>query len=265
MDVWRLLNLGVKRLVPPGMRPVLRRASSRLIHYGRECYCPVCRAHLRAFVAHVSCDGSVRPFAECPVCGACERHRQFWKFMEDFRVLDGRPKTVLHIAPEWGLRQRFSRSPGVTYIAGGLVPAPGDRALDLTNLNLPSESVDFLYAGHVLNMIADERAAICEAFRVLRGHGMAILQVPLFRDESIDYRGDDASESLRLFIDPHMHHIFGRDLLARFRDAGFDLAVVPYGDLMSESFRHRYGFEKQDIIVCIKRATPEEGEACPRT
>lgn len=254
MNVRHLLKWVAKRLVPPGMRPALRRASSRLIHFGHECYCPVCRAHVRGFLPHHSCDGSVRLNAECPVCGCCERHRLFWMFVEDFRIFDGRPRSVLHISPERPLRRRLARQPGIRYAAGGIHPEQGDRHLDLTSLAVPSNSVDLLYAGYVLMMIADEMAAIRESYRVLRPGGMAILQLPIFREVSIDYRGDDSRECLCLFSDPGMHHIFGEDIFERFRQAGFEVVRVPYSRMLSPAIRQRYGLEAQDIVVCVKPA-----------
>lgn len=163
---------------------------------------------------------------------------------------------VVHIAPEEPLRRQLSKMRNITYVAGGLWPRVGDPKLDITKLDLVSGSVDFLYAGHVLNAIADERVAIREVFRVLRPGGKAVLQVPMFREKSIDYRGDDRNECVRLFGDPDMHHIFGVDLLDRFREAGFDLAIVPYASLMSDSMRRYYGIEKQDMVVCIKPGCP---------
>jgi len=207
------------------------------------------------FLPHRSCDGSLRPDAVCPVCGCYERHRLFWTFAEDFRVFDGRPLVVLHVSPEPHLRRRLARLPGVRYMAGGLRPCAGDLSLDLTRLDLPSASVDFVYAGYVLMMIADEMAAIREVYRVLRPDGVAVLQVPIYRRVSIDYRGVDPQESLRRFSDPDMHHVFGEDLLGRFRDAGFDVVVVPYSRLLSATVRRRYGLEPQDIVVCRKPAT----------
>ncbi len=158
----------------------------------------------------------------------------------------------LHVAPEDCLRRRLVQLPGIAYVAGALTPTDGVRRLDLTCMDLPDGSIGFIYAGHVLNMIPDERVAIREVFRVLQPGGMAVLQVPIFREESIDYRGSDRDECVRLFGDPNMHHIFGKDLLDRFREAGFELVIVPYARLMSDQARRYFGIEKQDVVVCIK-------------
>ena len=253
MGFAKWLKNALHRIVPAPVRPIVRRGFNRVRHYGWTCYCPVCKAHIRAFLPHASCDGSIRPGAECPVCGVCERHRQFWMFLEDFRILDGGPKTVVHVAPEVPLRQRFLGMAEVTYISGAIQPGMGLPKLDLTNIELPSDSVDLLYASHVLNMIPDERAAMREVFRVMRAPGIAVLQVPVFRQTSVDYRGHDESECERIFKAPGMHHVFGIDILDRFREAGFELAIVPYATLMSDFTRKRFGLEKQDMIVCIKR------------
>lgn len=257
MRVLQWIKSPIRGILPLEWRQALRRLQNRALHYGHDCSCPVCGARIRGFLPHHSCDGSVRLNAECPVCGCCERHRLFWTFVKDFRVFDGRPRTVLHIAPERSLRRRFARQPGIRYLAGGISPERGDRSLDLTALDVPSESIDLLYAGYVLMMIADEMAAIRESYRVLRPGGMAVLQLPVYREQSIDYRGADREECLRLFGDPDMHHIFGTDVFDRFRHAGFDVVCVPYSRLLSQVVKRRHGLEEQDMVVCVKRDVPE--------
>jgi ubiquinone/menaquinone biosynthesis C-methylase UbiE len=51
--------------------------------------------------------------------------------------------------------------------------------MDLTGLDLVDESYDLIFASHVLDVVADEEAAIRELHRVLAPSGAAIVQSPL--------------------------------------------------------------------------------------
>jgi predicted SAM-dependent methyltransferase len=152
--------------------------------------------------------------------------------------------TVLHISPEQHVRRRIlTYKKGIHYIAGDIGTNPHSLHLDITELNLPSNSVDLLYASYVLMMIDDVSAAIQESYRVLRTGGMAILQVPIFLNRTILYSGED----------PNIRYIFGVDVLDRFQKVGFEVVVVPYPKLLSAAVKRRYGFEEQPIVVCLKR------------
>ena len=48
--------------------------------------------------------------AKCPRCGALERHRALWLFLERETDLFERPGALLHIAPEYSLLRRLSQT-----------------------------------------------------------------------------------------------------------------------------------------------------------
>src|SRR2546428_14129018 len=90
----------------------------RLVWRGRRRYCGVCDSWSRVFLG-AGAHGVYRPDAQCPVCGAAERHRAVWGFLEERRLLT-RPLRFLHIAPERSLERRFRAIRTLEYISADL-------------------------------------------------------------------------------------------------------------------------------------------------
>ena len=55
-----------------------------------------------------------------------------------------------------------------------------DMKADITNLPLPDNSYDVVFASHVLEHVPDDRKAVSEIHRILRPGGIAILPVPIY-------------------------------------------------------------------------------------
>ena len=109
-----------------------------------------------------------QPDARCPRCGALERHRILWLFIErelGVAQLGGR---LLHVAPEAVLERKFrALGPGLEYTAGDLAPQrAGIRQLDVTAIDFPDASFDIVIMNHVLEHVPDDRAALREIHRV---------------------------------------------------------------------------------------------------
>jgi SAM-dependent methyltransferase len=123
--------------------------------------------------------GPDRAYAVCPNCGSCERHRLQKEVLD--RVLpDFEPsrKSILHFAPERFLKRRLKSAFGV-YRTADLFRADVDVKADITNLPMPDESYDVVYASHVLEHVPDDRKAVTEIYRILNPGGIAILPVPI--------------------------------------------------------------------------------------
>jgi hypothetical protein len=88
----------------------------------------------------------VRPDAECPVCYSLERHRLIWLFCrQKTDLFDGRPKCLLHVAPELQLSYRLKRVPGVDYLSIDLAGGRAMMRADITDLLFPHDSFDVIY------------------------------------------------------------------------------------------------------------------------
>src|ERR1043166_7718133 len=89
-----------RRLLPGLLVEAARRLRREVLSTawrGDRVECPCCGGRFRAFRPF----GVVRrPNASCPRCGALERHRLLWLWLERETDLGTRPRRLLHVAPE---------------------------------------------------------------------------------------------------------------------------------------------------------------------
>jgi len=187
--------------------------------------------------------------AECPACGALERHRLFVLVTGDADLVTGH-KDVLHIAPERPLRG-FLRARARTYVTADLAAADVDRQENIEALTIADAQFDVVVCSHVLEHVDDARA-LGELRRVLRDRGIVICMVPII--EGWDATYEDASvrspATRDLHFGQHDHvRFYGQDFRARLGAAGFRVdeftatgpLCVKYGLLRGEK-----------VFVCTK-------------
>lgn len=216
--------------------------------------CPVCGASIRSFTRG---GGSFRPRARgyCPRCNAKARHRRVWVHCRRHTDLFDREIRLLHVAPKYCLSRRIVRMANVDYVAVDLVAGPHVTLLgDLTDLPLPSESVDAILCVHVLEHIPDDGAAIGEMWRVLRAGGWAVVSVPLdleaptFEDPSIVTPEDRR----RSFGEADHVRVYGHDISKRFEAAGFETELFR-ADALEDHVVDRYGLTTDEhVLMCTK-------------
>ena len=156
--------------------------------------CPIC-SYSGVFLNSHAPTG-FRLHSRCPRCKGGERHRLQHLVMQDLLAeRDASKMSMLHFAPESWFRPIFARRFG-TYQTADLGMRGVTHRVDICRLPLPDGSYDIVYASHVLEHVLDDNLAISEIRRVLRPGGIAILPVPLFAEETIEYAA----------ANPHEHH-----------------------------------------------------------
>ena len=226
-------------LLPPALEPaairawILARPALKILLYGRSRYCPLCGSWTRRFLPHGP--GARRiDDARCPVCRSVRRHRLSWIFLKQKTSLfDGKPKRLLHVAPEISLMPAFEAVRGLDYLSADLSARHAMLKMDLTAIQFPDRSFDAIYCSHVLEHIPEDRKAMAEMFRVLRPGGWALIMVPVsdqptFEDPSVT----DPAERERLFWQDDHVRLYGYDLRDRLAAAGFEVQIVFGRDLL---------------------------------
>jgi SAM-dependent methyltransferase len=242
-------------MLPESIRQPLQRVKFNVRgvrYYGKGRLCPVCKKESRKFRAF----GLIpREEAECIHCGALERHRMTWLYLtKRTDLFDGRPKKVLHVAPELCFQSRLQRRLGSSYVTADLSSPRASLKMDITDIKLPDGSFDAILCSHVLEHVHDDRLAMRELRRVLKPDGWALLLVPIsadvtFEDPSIV----DPREREKAFGQWDHVRRYGPDYVDRLREAGFKVAVTAPDDMVGAQDKLLMGLARGgDMYHCTK-------------
>lgn len=220
------------------------------IHRGKRVECPVCGSTFRHFEARWNAENAV-----CWTCGSHERHRLIWLFLSKIRPeLLRDAGSLLHFAPEPGIRDRLAATGGLKYTTCDLDPTVGELEIDITDIALPDGSFGAIICSHVLEHIPDDRRAMSELFRVLRPGGWLLVLVPIDHGRESTY--EDASVTTpegrkeHFWQDDHVR-VYALDVADRLRDTGFEVEHLrPTEDMSAHEIeRYRLGLGN-DLFLC---------------
>jgi SAM-dependent methyltransferase len=225
----------------------------RLAYFGQGRFCPICGSSSPRF-------GPIgvipRDDAQCLHCGALERHRLSWLFLQmRTNLFDTRPKRMLHVAPEPGLAKRFQAHLGDGYLSADLAPGRAMVTMDITDIAGPDEAFDVIFCSHVLEHVDDDQRAMRELHRVLRPGGWAIVLVPVTGDRTFeDPRITDPREREKAFGQEDHLRRYGPDIVERLGAAGFAVEVTRASDLVGTEAAVTLGLRlaSGEIFYCTK-------------
>jgi SAM-dependent methyltransferase len=237
-------------------RPPLRLPLS-LLYRGDRVTCPCCGRTARKFIPTVLPVGPNRANARCPHCGARDRQRTMWLYLQRKTNILVDDLRVLHFAPERIFEEWLRPRANLDYVSTDLSRARADVKADITHLPFPDDSFDVILCSHVLEHVPDDRRAMRELFRVLRPSGWALVLVPMdsSRAETFEDRTIVApADRERHFGQADHVRVYGRDFTARLEEAGFTVRVEDLRRELGEAEARRYGLRprKPDLHLCLK-------------
>ena len=251
----------VVALLPPFIREPLKRTRdfartyfAPIAYHGTGRFCPVCEKTSSRFAGY----GAIpRKDALCMRCNSLERHRLLWLYLNGkTNLFDGKPKTMLHVAPEACLEAKFRQRLGGGYVTADLFNPRAMVKMDIMDIRFPDQAFDVIYCSHVLEHVADDRQAIKELHRVLKRDGWAILLVPIlgkqtFEDPSIV----DPEARVQAFGQADHVRIYGPDYVDRLRDAGFTVEITRVADLAAPDDATLMGLGplSGEIYFCVRQ------------
>ena len=195
--------------------------------------------------------------ARCPHCGSLERHRFLWHFLNRRTDLMTGRHRVLHTAPEPCLEDRLRPRRNLRYRSVDRFDPKADLRADLSDLPLPTASIDVLITSHVLEHVQDDRRAMAELGRVVRPGGWAVVMVPFdprLPESPEDPANDTPAKRLAAYGHPYHYRIYGADLVDRLRAAGFAPVVHDSRRLLSGHQRRRYRINRNHLLWCRRVA-----------
>jgi len=220
---------------------------------GEGVECPCCGGRFRRFAPYGV--RPRRPHAQCPGCGAMERHRLLWLYLRERTDLFARPQRLLHVAPEPVFEARLRAAPHLAYVSVDLASPRALVRADVQRLPHPDACFDAVLCHHVLEHVADDRAAMRELRRVLRPGGFALLQSPVQRrlPETVeDPAVRDPRERERLFGQHDHVRQYGADYGARLREAGFEVRAERFADALGPERSARHGVKRETVWLCLR-------------
>jgi predicted SAM-dependent methyltransferase len=229
--------------------------------------CPLCGWRFRRFLsggvpASILVEknvigGGYRSNMVCPHCCSTDRERLVYLYLRTNKWIFSQPVKVLHVAPEAQLQRVLRGRSNIDYLSVDLNSPLAMVKMDLTQVELDSNSFDGIICNHVLEHIPEDGKAISELFRILRPGGWAILQVPVslaLRETLEDSTIADPEERLRLFgqVD-HVRIYAACDYRRRLERAGFAVTLWSAASEYGDSFVNRYSLiREEDLHVCKK-------------
>jgi len=203
--------------------------------------------------------GSDPEHFECPRCGAHDRERHLFMYLEKTGLLaDMRGKSVLHFAPEKRLARCILATRPECYVRCDLYPqTPEIVRVDMLAMQFEAASFDMLIANHVLEHVADDMQALAEIRRVLKVGGYAILQTPYSRTLHRTWEDPGiVEEAARLQAYGQADHVrlYGRDLFDRFSSAGLASRKQEHAELLADIDPIRCGVNPDEPFMLFQRA-----------
>jgi predicted SAM-dependent methyltransferase len=184
-----------------------------------------------------------------------------WLFLQQrTNLFGGQTQRMLHIAPEAALEPRLRRIPSLDYVTADLNdPLVMDRQ-DVTDMTYDDESFDVVACSHVLEHVADDRAALREFFRVLKPGGWAVIMVPYAADAVTDEDSavtDPAEREVRFGQYDHVRY-YGHDIVDRIEEAGLHVDVVTANSLLDAGELSRIQVDAgETLFYCSRRAAAD--------
>ncbi len=222
---------------------------------GRRHKCPCCGWRFRTFTrGGLSMRSKVDGY--CPRCNSKARHRWLWLLLEHHELAIEQQDSVLHVAPAHSTERALrARNLDSYQTSGRDTNDHRDLTLDIGSPAPLGQQFDVVLCIHVLEHVADDRAAMAGLFSLVRPGGRAMVGVPVrqgretFEDPSITSPADRREA----FGEPDHHRWYGPDIAERLTQTGFEVTAYFTDDEPAHRKAH-YGLKDgEGLFVCVRK------------
>lgn len=202
---------------------LLLRRLYALFYTGSNHECTICNKKLRTFIKLPNND------MLCPKCGSLSRDRRLWTLLKTTFLTDN--ISVLDFSPSRSLARKMMEIKNINYIStdlsGNFI---AKHRYDITNLNIPSNSIDLIICYHILEHIEEDQKAMNELYRVLKPGNKAIIQTPFKEGDIYENPSIITPEQREIHFgqDDHVRIYSVDGLKQRLNNTGFKVSVNDY-------------------------------------
>ncbi len=194
---------------------------------------------------------------KCPVCGMKDKDRLVYYYINKHTDMLKKANTILHFAPEKLICKQIKRkcklNKKLKYYNCDINSDNADLVMDITNIDFPDNTFDYIICNHVLEHIKDEKKALCELKRVIKPTGKIIMTVPICISNAHTIEDDKATspeERMNKFCQEDHVRLYGRDFPQRLAKWGLKVEEFRVNNPKLES---KYGFLENGIIYIISK------------
>jgi len=214
--------------------------------------CNLCGWRGKGFQTHCGA-GYIVYDCICPACGSFPRHRGYAYVIEnylksDLRKINSADGIKLLFAPEFAvygyLLQYINDLAGLDY---SVINSMVNFRANIIRLPIGDNSVSFLSCFHVIEHIANDRAALAELNRVLHVSGKAIICVPVNFDsvKTIEFGKPNP------LLEDH-YFDYGMDFGERLTGAGFKGKAFRLSKIMPKEMFAKHALQDELIFILQK-------------
>ncbi len=191
--------------------------------------------------------------AQCPNCGAVERDRMIYLFLQSKVNFFYSNLKILDIGPAKFYQDHLSSFQNLDYLSIDLYNPDVMIQMDATNMTFPDRIFDVVLCSNVLEHIKDDIAAISEIFRVLKPGGFSLILVPIGGEKTFEDPTIPPEKYAECYGCSYHVRLYGLDLKDKLESIGFKVKIEYPGRKFKPNIRNKYGFQKDEIFfLCVK-------------
>lgn len=199
--------------------------------------------------------GGIRKNGMCPFCNSLDRNRWVQYILEQETDIYKENVKILHFAPEHEIEKKLRGLSKGEYITGDIEEGKADRIIDITDIDFPKETFDYILCNHVLEHIKDEKKAFWEIKRCLKADGKVIFSVPMCWDQKTQEGENIDSNEKRLKEYGQEDHVrlYGNDLKERLEKYGFVVLGYKVKEILNKEQIVELGLIEDDTVWILKK------------
>ncbi len=164
-----------------------------------------------------------RPRTKCPYCNGGDRLRFAVEVIRRCTDMLTAKCRVLEFAAAEGTKSLLTKNPNCEYHSADINEGAAEMVINITDINLPDDSYDYIICMHVLEHVPDEAKAVSEMKRVCKNRGKLLITVPvdISRDQTfVSPEATTPADRLRLYGQSDHVRLYGSDVCDRLSSYG---------------------------------------------